>query len=376
MMNMNTLENRFICDYGLTHINNAFFKTLIKKQAYSLFGIKTEDWSDEILTNGQLTQMGVAFYITPLINALIRVGSQLEKEKLFLAFFNGNTQVKSTKRGTGKDEIEELAEQVARICSNAKAKQNKEKEKAIDLLNIQISENCLDENKVLILRADELDIPNTLTGLCAMGVAAEHKKPVILGRISPDGFLKGSIRGREESELKDFRGVLLKSGLMEFVEGHANAAGLSVKEKNIDKLQAFLNKELKDINFNEGFYEADFIVNGNCSYLATLIDEIDNGKHLFGQQNKEPVIVVENISLPAQGYNVIGSNKDTVRFEFNGITYIKFKAKDLIEQLNSYKGSLKLTAAGKLKINEWGGRRKPQILIDEIEIRENTIYEF
>ena len=79
---MNTLENRFICDYGLTHINNAFFKTLIKKQAYSLFGIKTEDWSDEILTNGQLTQMGVAFYITPLINALIRVGSQLEKEKL------------------------------------------------------------------------------------------------------------------------------------------------------------------------------------------------------------------------------------------------------------------------------------------------------
>lgn len=219
MMNMNTLENRFICDYGLTHINNTFFKTLVKKQAYSLFGIKTEDWSDEILTNGQLTQMGVAFYITPLINALIRVGSQLEKEKLFLAFFNGNTQVKSTKRGAGKDEIEELAEQVARICSNAKAKQNKEKEKAIDLLNIQISENCLDENKVLILRADELDIPNTLTGLCAMGVAAEHKKPVILGRISPDGFLKGSIRGREESELKDFRGVLLKSGLMEFVEG-------------------------------------------------------------------------------------------------------------------------------------------------------------
>ena len=118
--------------------------------------------------------MGVAFYITPLINALIRVGSQIEKEKLFLAFFNGNTQVKSTKRGAGKDEIEELAEQVARICSNAKAKQNKEKEKAIDLLNIQISENCLDENKVLIIRADELDIPEDVKTI--KGTVKAHKE--------------------------------------------------------------------------------------------------------------------------------------------------------------------------------------------------------
>lgn len=89
----------------------------------------------------------------------------------------------------------------------------------MELLNIQIIENCLDDNKILILNADELDIPNTITGLCAMGVAAEHKKPVMLGRVSPDGFLKGSIRGRDGSELKDFRGFLLGSGLMEFVEG-------------------------------------------------------------------------------------------------------------------------------------------------------------
>jgi len=31
MMRMTTLENRFICDYGLSHINNGFFKELIDK---------------------------------------------------------------------------------------------------------------------------------------------------------------------------------------------------------------------------------------------------------------------------------------------------------------------------------------------------------
>lgn len=52
-----------------------------------------------------------------------------------------------------------------------------------------------------------------------MGIAAKYKKPTILGRISPDGYLKGSIRGREESELKDFKGFLKDSNYMDFVEG-------------------------------------------------------------------------------------------------------------------------------------------------------------
>lgn len=52
-----------------------------------------------------------------------------------------------------------------------------------------------------------------------MGVSAKYKKPVILGRISPDGYLKGSGRGRNESELKDFRQFLIDSGLIDFAEG-------------------------------------------------------------------------------------------------------------------------------------------------------------
>ena len=83
VMLMTTLENRFICDYGLSHINNTFLKEIIKKQAYSIFGISTEQWRDIYYTNGQLTQINIAFYITPLINALIRVGNSLEKERLF-----------------------------------------------------------------------------------------------------------------------------------------------------------------------------------------------------------------------------------------------------------------------------------------------------
>ena len=376
VMNMNTLENRLICDYGLSHINNFFFKTLVKKQAYSLFGVKAEDWTDEIIESGKLTQIGVAFYITPLVNALIRVGSQMEKEKLFLAFIDGEKEVQSTKRGAGKNEIETLAEQVARICSSAKNKQNKEKEKAAELLNIQIMENCLDDNKILILNADELDIPNTLTGLCAMGVAAEHKKPTLLGRINSEGYFKGSGRGCDGSELKDFRGLLLQSGLVNFAEGHASAFGCSLKESNISKLYDYMNEKLKNVDFNEGFYEADFIMDGRDDKVGKMIFDIDKGSKFWGQGNPQPVVIVENITVPATQIDVIGSNKDTIRFNYNGITYIKFKATDLIEEISSMSGVLKITVAGKGNINSWGGMKKPQILLDEIEIKEDKIYEF
>lgn len=205
MMSMMTLENRYICDYGLSHVNNKLFRMFIEKQEYSL-------------GSEPLNQIGVAMYITPLINALIRVGTQVQKEDLFKAFVDSDEIVPSTKRGE-KGLTETIGTQTVRNCVNARVKQNREKAKALDFLSIQISNDCLDDNKILILNADELDISNSLTGLCAMGVAANYKKPTMLGRSCGDGYFRGSIRCQDGTELKDFRQFLLDSKYMEYVEG-------------------------------------------------------------------------------------------------------------------------------------------------------------
>ena len=122
VMKMYSLENRFICQYGLSHIHNKFFQELITKQSFSL-------------GSGPLTQIGVAFYITPLINALIRVGNELEKTRLFEAFITPDVSVPSTKRGEkGKEET--ICTQSARNCTNAKSRQTRERDKAAELLDI------------------------------------------------------------------------------------------------------------------------------------------------------------------------------------------------------------------------------------------------
>lgn len=376
MMNMNTMENRYFCVFGLKQIRNELFKAIIKKQCYSLFGFYEADWDDSYFTNGELTQIKVAFYVTPLINALIRVGSQSEKEMLFRAFIEGDIRVASTKRGA-KGEMETIAEQATRNCVNARSRQNREKDKAIELLDIQIMNDCLDENKILILNADDLNVSTNLTGLIAMGIAAKYKKPTLLGRISPDGFLKGSIRGREESALKDFKGFLKDSGLTDMVEGHANAAGFSLKENNISKLYDYANRELKDIDFNEGYYEADFVISGNYSDIGNLVTDLGTHSDLWGQQNKEPVIIVENITIPKKSIQYIGSKKDTVKFIFNDMVYMIFKAQDVIDQINAFSGNtLNITCAGRANINKWGGRTTPQIFIDSIDLKESSVYDF
>ena len=140
---------------------------------------------------------------------------------------------------------------------------------------------------------------------------------------------------------------------------HANAFGQGIRNQDIEKLTQYANEKLKGINFNEGFYEADFIIKGNCSYIKDLIEDLDNGKKFWGQGCEEAVIIVEGITIPNQGYSVIGKNNDTIRFEFNDVTYIKFKATDLIEELKNKNGKLSITVAGRGNINEWGGRRKP-----------------
>ena len=363
VMQMTTKENRYICDYGLSHLNNIFFKELVIKQSYSL-------------GEGPLTQIGVAFYITPLINALIRVGSPLEKERLFQAFTTPNVLVPSTKRGE-KGMMETICTQSVRNCVNAKARQTRERDKAAELLDIQILENNLDENKILVLNADELNTPNTLTGLCAMEVAARYKKPVLLGRTTPDGReMKGSIRNFDGSPLLDLKEFLTQSNLMTYVEGHANAAGWASPCTNISKLIEYANKKLVNVNFNEGYHEVDFIVGANCSYLSNLIFELEKGAPFWGQGCPEPKIAVEDITIDTMYIQIIGQNKDTIRFNFNGITYIKFKAKKLIEELNAYRGKINMTVVGRPAVNRWNGAETPQIQIEEIEIKENSAYDF
>ena len=331
MMQGTTPENRFIFEYGLSHVQNEFFQTFVRKQCFSLFGMSADKWSDAYYTNGKLTQVGVAFYITPYINALIRVGTQEAKTLMFQAMCGipSNTIHKDNRTD---------AEQCFYDCSAAKRLQDKLKNEAVEQLSVQITNNCLENNKILILNGDELDVPNTLTGLCAMGIAAKYKKPTLLGRTN-DGYIKGSFRGREDSELKDLKAFLSSSALVDYALGHANAGGWSLRTKFINALTNYANDKLADVDFGEGFYDVDFVFGAQeDAKISDCIYDLENYKNIWGQGCKQPILAINNLAINGSDISVIGKNADTLKFTCGKVTYIKFKAKDLCEKLSGRTG--------------------------------------
>lgn len=106
-------ETRYYISKGLTQINNGFFKQLIEQQSYSLFK-----------TSNTLNYIKIAFYIAPLINAMVRVGTMEEKRQMFQAFIEPDAMIQSTKRGAKPGDMVRVCEEVARKATNAKSRQN------------------------------------------------------------------------------------------------------------------------------------------------------------------------------------------------------------------------------------------------------------
>lgn len=351
-----SLENRYIIEEGLKNIKNFFFESACQKQDYSMGGKKN--------------YVSVAFYITPLLNSLIRVGSQPEKERLFLAMVDGHQLVPCNKRGA-KGTFEKVAIESLRECTNTKSKQDKITTNAMEQLNVKIFNNNLLDNKILFVELeDEDDFPQEVNGLVAMKLSAHHKHPTLLGRVNKEGDIKGSIRGLNNSDMGSFRDMLLGSGLFEYVSGHDGAAGFSIPKKNIDKLMEYSNSILADINFNEDYYDVNFVRFAADKDIADIILDLGSRPDIWGQNNKEPYIYVSDINLKKSDIQIIGARKDTVKFEKFGVVYIKFFAKDLIAELENY-DEIKMEVVGKANLNEWAGRVTPQIMIENYEIKDN-----
>ena len=361
MMSALSEENQYFWKEGFTHINNFFFQTLCEKQEYSMGGV--------------VNPTTVAFYIVPMINAMIRVGSMDEKDRLFRAFINGKELVPSNKRGA-KGVMAYVAVESARECTNAKTHQDKEKQAIVDRLKIKISNNDLLDNKVLFIRLeDDDDFPAELNGLVAMQLSTLYNRPTIVARLNSEGFVRGSARGLNQSELTSFKDFLNSTKLFEYTMGHDNAFGISIKNSDLAKFHKIANEELAQYDFGENVYDVDFEREAYAADIKAIIFDLAQYTNIWGQQNNEPVIAVKDLVARADDIQVIGKNKDTLKISKNGITYIKFFAKDLINEISKY-NEMQLTIVGTANLNEWMGNVTPQILIKDIDIKEITNLSF
>ena len=307
-----------------------------------------------------------------MMNAMIRVGSMEEKQRLFEALIDGQRMVPSQKRGA-KGTLELLAIESLRECTNAKAKQNRITDQMVMDLEQKIYKYDLLENKILFVRLeDENDYPPEVVGLCAMKLAAKFKRPTIVARLNDEGYDRGSIRNVADCELTDLKAFLNSTGYFEYVQGHANAAGCSIKDSDLRAFHEYANDALKDIDFSEGAYDVNFSRTVDDKDLEDLIFELGSYPEIWGQNCSEPLIYIHDIHVASNDITIMGANKDTIKITKNGIAFIKFHAKDMIEELNKC-NEIKMNIVGKANINEWMGQESPQVFIENYEIIDDLL---
>lgn len=229
------------------------------------------------------------------------------------------------------------------------------------------------ENKILFIRLDEDDdFPAEINGLIAMKLAARFKRPAIVARLNEDGYDRGSIRNVADCELTDLKAFLNESGYFEYVQGHANAAGCSIFDDDLRAFHEYANDVLKDIDFNEGAYDVNFERDAKDKDLEDLIFELGAYPELWGQCNPEPLIYVHDLYILPSEIQIMGTKRDTLKIEKNGVAFMKFHATDMIEQLNKC-NEIKMNIVGRANINEWGGHETAQIFIENWEIIDNLL---
>ena len=374
MMSGLEIENQYFWHEGFTNIQNYFFETIAHKQAYSITEKMTP--SDKELKEA-LDPTTVAFYIVPLINAMVRMGTMAEKERLFLAFVDGHKRIPSNKRGA-KGALEEAAVESARECVNARSHQNKAKELAMERAEYKISKYNLLDNQILFIRLDEDDtFPSELNGLVAMGLCQRYHRPTIVARLNDEGYIRGSARGLNNCELNSFKNYLSSTGLFEYTQGHDNAFGCSLRSEDLALFQSRSNTDLAQYNFTEDFYKVDFKRQAYNNDLAALIADLDSYKHIWSQHNPTPLIYITDLHFSKNEMQVMGKNQDTLKIIKNGVAYMKFFAKDMIEEIRNMDGDdIKIEVVGKANVNTWMGQNTPQLFIEQYQISQDDLLEF
>ena len=209
-----------------------------------------------------------------------------------------------------------------------------------------------------------------IIGIVAARIKEKYNKPTIL--ISLDNKLgKGSARsvfgfdiGKQIIKASQL-GILKKGG------GHKMAGGFTIEKEKIDLFREFLIKNFikTKIDSSENLnIHLDSVI--APSALNEEFYENINSLGPFGSGNSEPKFVIENLRVIRS--DIIKNNHIKLLLcGKDGSVFKSFAWNAINSPLESFlnkKNNKNFSAAGKLKLNEWRGKKNIEFIIEDIAL--------
>ena len=231
----------------------------------------------------------IGFVIGPCINA----GGRLDTAKRALNLLNAKT----------RREAVMLAEDLKALNDSRKEMTEKGVEQAVDL----IENTSLKEDKVLVVYLP--DCHESIAGIIAGRIREKYYRPVfVLTQGEED--VKGSGRSIEAynmfEEMNKCRALFTKFG------GHKLAAGLSLKEENVERFRESIN-ECANLTEDDLTEKISIDMQLPLRYVnESLIQELELLEP-FGKGNPKPLFAEKNLKVIDP--RIIGKNKNVLKFK-------------------------------------------------------------
>lgn len=203
-------------------------------------------------------------------------------------------------------------------------------------------------------------------GIVASRLVDRFGKPAILIGLK-DGIGKGSGRSTDfiniYEQLKSCESLLITYG------GHRYAAGITIKEENIEEFSKYLSTAIREQTANRKF-TAMTTIDAQCTLKDITRDLVDQMDQLapFGNQNPEPVLCVRNVSVESP--SIVGKNHLRMQVRDDHIEHdsIWFSKGQYISDLSKAVLDIVFTP----QMHYWNGRTGIQLKMKDVAIRANV----
>ncbi|HQL00080.1 MAG TPA: single-stranded-DNA-specific exonuclease RecJ [Smithellaceae bacterium] len=284
-----------------------------------------------------------SFCLIPRINAAGRIASALDAVDLLLA--------------ENIDQARQIAE---KLDAHNRRRQAMEKDILTDILG-QIGENP-DVGKMssLVFASDKWH-PGVI-GIVASKLVDLFSRPAFVISLH-DGVGKGS--GRSVSEFNIHKGLQQCASLLLSYGGHYRAAGISIREDDIDEFACMLDEIIRDSVKTSGLI-SQTLIDAECRLEEVDLDLLTQISQLapFGCENPEPILCARKLAVASP--SVVGNNHLKLRLNENGASFsaIWFGMGKLAGKL----AGATVDAVFTPQINYWNGASDIQLKIKDVAL--------
>ncbi|AXH99279.1 single-stranded-DNA-specific exonuclease RecJ [Sporosarcina sp. PTS2304] len=255
---------------------------------------------------------------------------------------------------------------------------NKERQELVKEIAKEAEEQVViryGDNIPLVFVIDGEDWNPGVVGIVASRLTEKYYRPSIILSVDQEtGIAKGSARSIEGFDL--FKELSKNKDILPHFGGHEMAAGMSLKIEDVELLRTQLNEQAKEV-LTEDLLQPKLSID-----VPLTLDEIDIASiealemiRPFGMGFPKPVFLLEQLDTIST--RKIGASKDHLKLELGDgderLDAIYFGAGALADEMAPQS---KLSLTGDLQINEWNGRKKAQLLVEDVKCDEWQLFDY